>query len=113
MQILRNLYTSFLDTVGLAWWVEIITIQPPCTYYFGPFVSQGEAQSATTGYVEDLDREGAVDIQVRVKQMPTPKILTIDEPGVNGGIDPSQNLNPLVALFLTAPLLVLGLNYIF
>ncbi|HEY9730181.1 MAG TPA: DUF1816 domain-containing protein [Chroococcales cyanobacterium] len=60
------------------WWVEIATEAPPCTYYFGPFNSVGEAQLNQRGYIEDLQQEGAKGIAVRLEQG-QPKILTICE----------------------------------
>jgi hypothetical protein len=59
-----------------AWWVEINTAIPRCTYYFGPFDSEKEAQLSRTGYVEDLHQEQARDIVAIVKQC-QPDILTI------------------------------------
>ncbi|WP_193199235.1 DUF1816 domain-containing protein [Nostoc sp. MG11] len=60
----------------LFWWVEISTTVPRCTYYFGPFDSQKEAQLARSGYIEDLYQEEARDIVALVKQC-QPDILTI------------------------------------
>lgn len=60
-----------------AWWVEINTSVPLCTYYFGPFDSQAEARDARTGYVNDLYREEARDIVAQVKWC-QPNKLTID-----------------------------------
>lgn len=62
----------------LFWWVEINTSVPLCTYYFGPFDSQEEAQDSRTGYVEDLRREDARDIVAVVKQC-QPDALTVDQ----------------------------------
>lgn len=61
-----------------AWWVEIVTAQPKCTYYFGPFVSAEEAKRAESGYVEDLEKEGSKGIAVQVKWC-QPQELTIVE----------------------------------
>lgn len=61
-----------------AWWVEVITTQPKCTYYFGPFVSSEEAKRAESGYVEDLEQEGSQGIATQVKWC-QPKELTIIE----------------------------------
>lgn len=60
------------------WWVEITTGQPNCTYYFGPFVSAGEAEYYKGGYIEDLKQEGAQDIRMTVKKCARPDQLTID-----------------------------------
>ncbi|GBF80382.1 DUF1816 domain-containing protein [Aphanothece sacrum] len=68
-----------LDVLGLAYWVEIITDNPKCTYYFGPFVSKEEAQTSYGGYVEDLYGEGAKDIKVQVKRCKPHKLTLFDE----------------------------------
>ena len=73
---MNELLTSLLDAVGLAWWVEIRTENPRCIYYFGPFPAQKMAASSQGGYVEDLEREGAQNISVRVLRC-KPKTLTV------------------------------------
>jgi hypothetical protein len=57
------------------WWVEISTVAPHCTYYFGPFHHLTEARDAHPGYVEDLRNEGAQEIAVTIKRC-QPKVLT-------------------------------------
>ncbi|WGV26128.1 DUF1816 domain-containing protein [Halotia branconii] len=76
-----NLKESLINTfnsLGLAWWVEIVTQNPRCTYYFGPFLSSADAKVALKGYVEDLEAEGAQGIIVNVKRC-KPGTLTIAE----------------------------------
>ena len=58
------------------WWLEIKTIIPQCTYYFGPFDSVQEAILAQGGYLEDLVLEEAVGITVKTKKC-QPLHLTI------------------------------------
>ncbi len=41
---LKDFFASILEQLGLAWWLEVITKQPQCTYYFGPFASVKEAE---------------------------------------------------------------------
>ena len=60
------------------WWVEIVTKQPNCLYYFGPFDSQEEAKANEDGYLQDLQAEGAQEIQVIICQG-QPQKLTIFE----------------------------------
>ncbi len=60
----------------MPWWVKIITQTPRCTYFFGPFDSAGEAQEYRSGYIEDLEDEGAQGIEVLVLQ-DRPETLTI------------------------------------
>lgn len=79
--ILDNLKEALINTfdnLGLAWWVEIVTQNPRCTYYFGPFLSSTDAKVAIKGYVEDLEMEGAQGIAVNVKRC-KPNSLTISE----------------------------------
>lgn len=79
---MNNLLGRFLAKVlgqSKAWWVEIKTSQPACTYYFGPFDSEPEAHSAKGGYVEDLEHEGAQNIQIAVSLCSSPEQLTITD----------------------------------
>ena len=73
-EVLVDLFHSF----GWAWWVQIVTQTPRCTYYFGPFLSVKEAKAATLGYIEDLEQEGAQGIAVDVKRC-KPDALTISD----------------------------------
>ncbi|MCA1903658.1 MAG: DUF1816 domain-containing protein [Cyanobacteria bacterium KgW148] len=76
----KDVFLSFLENIGKAVWVEIVTTEPVCTYYFGPFSGEPEAREATIGYIEDLKSEGAGGIDVRsVKRCRTPTELTIFE----------------------------------
>ena len=72
-----TIWTNTLNLIGQAWWIEILTAEPRCTYYFGPFAYAGEAEVAITGYVEDLQNELAQGIQTHVKRC-KPDRLTID-----------------------------------
>ena len=75
---LKEILTNFFQGLGWAWWVEVVTQNPRCTYYFGPFLSTKEATTALKGYVEDLEQEGALGISVQVKRC-KPQSLTIAE----------------------------------
>jgi hypothetical protein len=65
---MKEFWLNLLNFLGLAYWVEIVTEYPRCTYYFGPFTSKQEAQQAQTGYVEDLQQENAQGIVALVKR---------------------------------------------
>ncbi len=69
---------STFNGLGLAWWVEVVTQNPKCTYYFGPFFSSAAASKASNGYIEDLEIEGAQGIIVNIKRC-KPSVLTIAE----------------------------------
>ncbi len=62
----------------LAWWVEIVTTEPKCLYYFGPFDSYDEALFYQPGYIEDLESESAIGISATIKQC-QPEILTRED----------------------------------
>lgn len=76
---MKEIWTSILQTVGAAWWVEIKTDSPRCTYYFGPFASAGEAEEHKGGYVEDLVQEGAQGIRLSIKRCKPSKLTIYDE----------------------------------
>jgi Domain of unknown function (DUF1816) len=77
LEKLEYLWTSFLDRLGRAWWVEVSTAQPRFTYYFGPFAAARSAESAAPGYIEDLQEESAQDIRSTIKRC-KPGQLTVE-----------------------------------
>ncbi|MCH8507097.1 MAG: DUF1816 domain-containing protein [Ectothiorhodospiraceae bacterium] len=77
---MKEFLINILQFVGLAWWVEIRTDQPQCTYYFGPFLSQKDASRAKVGYIEDLEAEGAQGLQARVGRYKPSELTIFDEP---------------------------------
>lgn len=62
------------EITEFGWWVEIVAATPACTYYFGPFTTYQEAQSAQPGYIKDLEQEGAKEIIPKIKQCLTWKM---------------------------------------
>lgn len=75
---IEDIFTGYLEKLELAWWIEIVTQEPACTYYFGPFISAKEAKLSQAGYIEDLEQEKAQGISVQIKQC-QPLELTIFE----------------------------------
>lgn len=76
---MNELWLGILETLGLAWWIEVTTESPSCTYYFGPYVSAGEAKAALAGFVEDLEQEGARNIRAGVKRCKPVQLTIFDE----------------------------------
>jgi Domain of unknown function (DUF1816) len=70
--------TDTLNVCHQAWWIEIFTEQPKCTYYFGPFAGAGEAEVASKGFIEDLECEFAQDIKTKIDRYCQPDLLTIE-----------------------------------
>jgi hypothetical protein len=78
---MKEVVIKILQLLGLAFWVEIVTDNPRCTYYFGPFLSEKEASEAKSGYVEDLESEGAQGIVVKIKRCKPSNLTIFDEQG--------------------------------
>lgn len=76
---MKEILTKLANNLGWAYWVEIRTQKPSCTYYFGPFLSINEAKQAQGGYVEDLNQERAVGIKVEIKRCKPTELTIIEE----------------------------------
>jgi Domain of unknown function (DUF1816) len=74
---MTEFWTNILSFLGRAWWIEVLTTQPKCLYYFGPFADAKEAAVAMEGYVEDLENESSQGIQTQIKRC-KPDHLTIE-----------------------------------
>ena len=77
LQILMFFISSIFQRKHQKWWIEIQTTIPQCIYYFGPFNSYQEARLHQPGYIEDLVKEKAIDITVKIKKC-HPTNLTIE-----------------------------------
>ncbi|NEP57095.1 MAG: DUF1816 domain-containing protein [Symploca sp. SIO2G7] len=75
----KEIFTNVFHFLGLAYWVEIVTDNPQCTYYFGPFLSSQEADEAKAGYIEDLEGESAKIISVEVQRCQPNNLTICDE----------------------------------
>jgi hypothetical protein len=82
--LVKELLIKAIDNIGLAWWVEIVTELPNCTYYFGPFLNEKEAEASQAGYVEDLESEGAQGIAIKIKRCKPSKLTVFEEGNQNG-----------------------------
>jgi hypothetical protein len=91
---MKEFWISILEFLGLAWWVEIETESPSCTYYFGPFVTVKEAKAAQAGYIEDLQQEGAKGIKVEIKRCKPSKLTVFDEN--SEGVKPITGISPIL-----------------
>jgi hypothetical protein len=75
---MKNFFSGLFGLFSTPWWVKITTAEPNCIYYFGPFDSESEAAQAKSGYIEDLQQEGAQQIQTSIEHSPEPQELTIE-----------------------------------
>jgi Domain of unknown function (DUF1816) len=93
---MNEFWLNTLEFLGLAWWIEIVTETPSCTYYFGPYLSVTEAKAAQPGFVVDLQQEGAKGIKVEIKRF-KPKHLTLfDESKGGTGRSGSPEVSPVL-----------------
>ncbi len=64
---------------GREWWVEVETDSPKRTYYFGPYDNKDEASNNTSSYITDLEKKGAKNIRINIKQGREPSQLKASE----------------------------------
>jgi hypothetical protein len=76
---MNDVLLNALEFFGLAWWIEIVTESPNCTYYFGPYILASEAKTARAGFVADLEAEGARGIRVEIKRCKPNDLTRFDE----------------------------------
>jgi Domain of unknown function (DUF1816) len=77
LNTIKDIITSYANNKD--WWIEISTVQPYCTYYFGPFQNHQEAQTMCPGYIEDLQEEGAREIKALIKRCNPDKLTVCEE----------------------------------
>ncbi|HBE18118.1 MAG TPA: hypothetical protein DDW51_10990 [Cyanobacteria bacterium UBA11367] len=70
----KESFLNLLEALGLAYWVEIITTNPPDFYYFGPFSSAKEAEIYQGGFIQDILDDGIEIIAVHIKRCHSPKL---------------------------------------
>ena len=75
---MKNFFSGLFSIFSNSWWVKITTSEPNCVYYFGPFDDELEATQAKPGFIEDLEQEGALQIQTSLQNTPEPRELTIE-----------------------------------
>ena len=68
------------------WWIEILTNNPNYLYYFGPFNNYWEAEWYKNGYIQDLEEEKAIIVNIEITQCQPKKL---DMPTVPFGYDSS------------------------
>ncbi|WP_088890532.1 DUF1816 domain-containing protein [Leptolyngbya ohadii] len=90
---MNEFLVNVLEVLGLAWWVEVVTETPKCTYYFGPFATAKDAKIAEPGYIQDLQQEGAIGIRAVVKRCKPAKLTVFDE---EKEMKPWKNLFPVM-----------------
>ena len=83
---MSNIWLNVLQTLGLAWWIEVKT--DDCTYFFGPFTNQSDAAAAQAGYIEDLEQDGESNIQARLMKG-KPSQLTVEGNAENTAKNPA------------------------
>lgn len=76
---LLSYIAELTNHLGLAWWIEVKTLSPICTYFFGPFLNYQEAAAALFEYVEDLESEQAQNIVTHIHRCHPTDLTVCDE----------------------------------
>lgn len=84
------------------WWVEVITTQPSCTYYFGPFDNAQEAEAMRPGYLEDLHGEGVESLEVCIKRCQPTSLTIFDDEDMVPEISTIEDMVPEVSTLKSA-----------
>ncbi len=53
---------SLGNSIGLAWWAKVETIQPEVTYWFGPFLTRRSLKVKLNRFLDDLSSESPLKI---------------------------------------------------
>ena len=59
----KILIRNFGNKLGLAWWAKIETEQPKTTYWYGPFITKRSLKENMSAFIQDLSKEGSVNIK--------------------------------------------------
>lgn len=86
---MNELWLGTLERLGLAWWIEIITESPSCTYYFGPYLKVSDAEAEKQGFIDDLEKEGARNIKFTIKRCRPSRLTIPDEKPIDSAKNPS------------------------
>lgn len=81
---MKNFFSGLFGFLSTPWWIKVTTAEPNCIYYFGPYDNQSEAIDARPGFIEDLEKEGAVRIETSLQRSPEPDELTVELPNSVG-----------------------------
>ena len=78
---MKNLLTNVLEALGFGsdWWIRVITNNPECIYYFGPYESKAEAEAEQFGFLEDLKDENASIVSQEVLRTNPTQYTIYDE----------------------------------
>lgn len=74
----KTVLTELTDGLGLAYWAIVKTKDPECVYYFGPFLTEAEAEQHKAGFIADLNEEGAEIKEFSISRCRKPASLTVD-----------------------------------
>jgi hypothetical protein len=76
---MNEFWLNTLEFLGLAWWIEIVTETPSCVYYFGPYATVEDAETARPGFEMDLRQEGAKGVRIKIKRFKPEQLTIFDE----------------------------------
>ena len=68
---------NFGNKLGIAWWAKIEANEPLTTYWFGPFLTKRSLKENLTFFLEDLKKEGSINIKHTIVRCNKEEPLTV------------------------------------
>ena len=68
---------NFGNKLRLAWWAKIETQQPNITYWYGPFITKRSLKKNMSTFIEDLTKEGSIEIKHNIVRCKKEEPLTV------------------------------------
>ena len=73
----NKLIRNFGNKLGLAWWAKIETKTPLTTYWYGPFLTKRSLIDNIDSFIEDLNKEGSINISHSIVRCKREEPLTV------------------------------------
>lgn len=102
LPMIKKIFINLSQFSTGKWWVEVITTQPSCTYYFGPFDNAQEAEAMRPGYLEDLHGEGVESLEVCIKRCQPTSLTIFDDEDMVPEISTIEDMVPEVSTLKSA-----------
>ena len=73
----KKLIRNLGNKLGLAWWAKVEVGAPSVTYWYGPFLTKRGLNENLDNFLNDLSKEGSIDIKHIIMRCNKEEPLTI------------------------------------
>ena len=73
----KKLIRNLGNKLGLAWWAKVESREPSATYWYGPFLTKRSLNENLDNFLNDLSKEGSLDIKHIIMRCNKEEPLTI------------------------------------